>query len=176
MFYRTLIIMLFIINFSQASVNELKNLKTLQANFIQTIDSSNGTKIEYRGYLYIKNSGKILWSYKEPILKNVFVDGKMVIIDEPELEQAIYTNLENQVDILKLLNDAKHIKDNLYKTTIENIEYDIILNNKKIDKISYKDELENNIEIRLENTIYDEDINDNIFIFILPSNYDLIRK
>lgn len=176
MFYKAILVTLFLTNFLQAKIDELKNLKSLESDFIQTINSTSGTKIEYKGKLYIKDSGKVLYSYKEPIEKNVYINKNEVIIDEPELEQAIITTLDNQIDILKLINDAKKVKESLYSTKIEGIEYNISLLDGNIDKIYYVDEIENSVEIKLLNTILNEEISDSKFMFILPRGYDLIRK
>lgn len=48
-----------------------------------------------------------MWKYKTPVVKNVYIENNMAIVDEPELEQAIFTTLENEINILKLLKEAK---------------------------------------------------------------------
>ena len=50
---------------------------------------SSSDIITYQGEVFIKNSGQILWKYKTPVVKNVYIDNNMAIVDEPELEQAI---------------------------------------------------------------------------------------
>lgn len=176
MFYRVTLLLLLSTIFLQASIKEFQNLKTLQSKFIQTITSSSNTKIDYKGELFIKNSGKILWSYQEPVRKDVFVNGSEVIINEPDLEQAIITKLDKEIDMLKMLNEAKKIDENIYSSKIDNTEYKIVLKNGKIDKILYKDEIENSVEIKFIDTILDVEISDSKFIFNIPLGYDLIRK
>ena len=143
MFYK-LIFTLFIFSSFSFSASDIQNLKSFQSKFTQTITSSSSDIITYQGEVFIKNSGQILWKYKTPVVKNVYIENNMAIVDEPELEQAIFTTLENEINILKLLKEAK-----------------------KID---------NNVEIIFSNSIQDEPIDDNIFVFVAPSNYDLIRK
>lgn len=117
-----------------------------------------------------------MWKYKTPVVKNVYIENNMAIVDEPELEQAIFTTLENEINILKLLKEAKKIDNNNYVSTIDGTKYQISMSSNKIKKITYKDTLDNSVEIIFSNSVQDEPIDDNIFVFVAPSNYDLIRK
>ena len=137
---------------------------------------SSSDIITYQGEVFIKNSGQILWKYKTPVVKNVYIDNNMAIVDEPELEQAIFTTLENEINILKLLKEAKKIDNNNYVSTIDGTKYQISMSSNRIKKITYKDTLDNSVEIIFSNSVQDEPIDDNIFVFVAPSNYDLIRK
>ena len=175
MFYK-LIFTLFIFSSFSFSSNDIQNLKSFQSKFTQTITSSSSDIITYQGEVFIKNSGQILWKYKTPVVKNVYIENNMAIVDEPELEQAIFTTLENEINILKLLKEAKKIDNNNYVSTIDGTKYQISMSSNKIKKITYKDTLDNSVEIIFSNSIQDEPIDDNIFVFVAPSNYDLIRK
>ena len=177
MFYKMTFV--FIVLFTTVNLSaDIKNLKSFKANFTQNITSINSKNIVYKGEFFIKSSGKILWKYKIPIEKNVYVLKDFVIIDEPELEQAIYTQLQNEINIIKLLSTSKKMKDNLYIANIDDTDYQIetSLNKNQIETIQYKDKLDNNIEIKFENQISNEDIDDSIFKFTAPEYYDIIRK
>ena len=102
MFYK-LIFTLFIFSSFSFSSSDIQNLKSFQSKFTQTITSSSSDIITYQGEVFIKNSGQILWKYKTPVVKNVYIDNNMAIVDEPELEQAIFTTLENEINFLLLL-------------------------------------------------------------------------
>jgi len=175
MFYKLLFTISMLVSFAFAT-NDIKNLKSFQAKFTQTITSNSNDIIEYKGEVFIKDSGKILWKYKTPVEKNVYIYNNSVIIDEPELEQAIFTQLENEINIIQLLKDAKKVANDTYSSRIDGIKYLIFTKNSKVEKISYKDNLENSIEINFFNIIQNESIEDSIFVFNTPSNYDLIRK
>jgi len=175
MFYKLVFAISMLVSFAFAT-NEIKNLKSFQAKFTQTITSNSNDIIEYKGEVFIKNSGKILWKYKTPIEKNVYINNNSIIIDEPDLEQAIFTQLENEINIMQIFKDAKKISNDTYSSIIDGIQYLIFTKNSKVEKISYKDILENSIEINFFNIIQNENIEDNIFVFNAPSNYDLIRK
>ena len=175
MFYKLLIVLSSIFIYGFAS-NDIRDLNSFQANFVQKITSDSKNVIEYKGEVFIKKSGKILWQYETPIKKNVYIDNTMAIVDEPELEQAIFTKLDNEINIIKLLNEAKKIDNENYVSTINGIKYSIKVQDNKISKITYKDELDNLVNINFLNIVQNGDIADEIFKFIIPSHYDVIRK
>jgi outer membrane lipoprotein carrier protein len=154
----------------------MKNLDSFFGNFKQTITSDSKSVIEYSGKVFIKKSGKILWQYETPIKKNVYIDDNVAIVDEPELEQAIFTKLDNEINIIQLLNEAKKVDNENYVSTVNGIKYSIKAINDKISKITYKDELDNLVAINFLNIVQNGEISDEIFKFIIPSNYDVIRK
>ena len=177
MFYKSLIFLALFVHTCFAS-NDIRNLNTFKASFVQVITSSSKNVIEYKGEVFIKKSGKILWKYKTPVVKNVYINNDYAVVDEPELEQAIYTKLESEINIIKLLNTSKKVNDNSYITNIEDVDYLIKTskNDDKINYIKYKDKLENDVEIKFSNVIQNGEINDEIFKFIVPDTYDVIRK
>lgn len=175
MFYRFIFLLgVFTLTFSFANV--FKNIKSFKADFIQTIKNSSNSNIEYKGEVFIKNSGKVLWKYKKPIIKNVYINENFVIIDEPELEQAIFTSLDSKINLIKLLNGAKKITTNKYKAKLYETEYEIVVKNDKISKISYIDELENQVLITFSNIEQNIQLKDSLFKFTAPKYYDIIRK
>jgi len=177
MFYKLLISWVLMITLSNAAAN-IKDLDTFQGDFNQSIKSTSGKTIEYKGKVFIKNTGKILWKYKTPIEKNVYILNDFAIIDEPELEQAIYTQLQSEINIIKLLQSAKKLNENTYVATIDKVDYLIELSNNtnKIESIKYKDKLENNVTITFTNSQENKTIDDSIFKFQAPDYYDIIRK
>ena len=175
MFYKVVFLSLFFVSLSFAS-NALENIKSFQANFVQIIKNSSNKTIEYKGEIFIKEPSKILWKYKEPIIKNVFVINSFAIVDEPELEQAIFTSLDNEIDIIKLLKSAKEVKENTFKAEIKEVEYLILVKENKISSISYKDQLENSVVIEFSEIKQNMPIEDKTFSFNPPSHYDIIRK
>ena len=177
MFYK--MIFIFIVFFTTISASaDIKNLESFTASFTQSIKSINDKIIEYKGEVFIKNTGKILWKYKTPIEKNVYIINDFAIVDEPELEQAIYTQLQSEINIIKLLSTSKKINDNSYIANIDEIDYliETSRDNNEIKEIKYKDKLDNNVEIKFENQISNKEINDEIFKFSAPEHYDIIRK
>ncbi|WP_044418486.1 LolA-like outer membrane lipoprotein chaperone [Halarcobacter anaerophilus] len=155
---------------------DFEKIKTFKANFLQTVTNEAGKKVKYEGEVYIKKSGKVLWKYESPIKKDVYVIGEEVIINEPELEQIIITTLEKNIDIVTLLKKAKKIGENLYSTKLYDTEYLLEIKDDKIEKISFKDQLSNKIEIEFSKIKNNLDFDDSIFMFTIPKNYDVIQK
>lgn len=175
MVYRILLLIGLFISNIYASEN-FNELKTFKAEFTQLVTNESKKTIEYNGEVFIKNNGKVLWKYKTPIIKNVYVIENIAIVDEPELEQAIYTSLEKSIDILKLLKDAKKIDDNLYKASLNDVDYFITLKENKVSSLSYKDQLANSISINFSKIEQNSEISDELFIFLAPDYYDIIKK
>jgi outer membrane lipoprotein carrier protein len=167
-----------IISFFLANVlfGNILDFKTLHTSFKQIVKNRSGNEIVYQGELKIKGNDKILWSYKIPIVKNVYINKNQVIIDEPELEQAITSTLNDELNIVKIINNSKKVSQNIYENTLEDTKYSIMIENNILKSISYKDELDNKIVILFTNFQRDVTLSDNIFLFTIPKNYDVIKK
>ncbi|NVJ53516.1 MAG: outer-membrane lipoprotein carrier protein LolA [Campylobacteraceae bacterium] len=166
-----------IITFSNLlALDELKEIKTFQADFTQTVTNESGKAISYNGKVFIKNNDRVLWKYISPIKKNVFLLNDIVVIDEPELEQVIYTKLKEELNILSILQGSKKLSKNRYESFFYNRKYELVINENKINEVSYKDELDNSIVIKFENVVQNEEIPEDFFRFIPPSHYDIIKK
>lgn len=179
MVYKILLLCLISISSFQLNASDskkLESLKSFQANFIQKVTNESNSVIEYKGEVFIKNNGKVLWKYSTPILKNVYILNRIVIVDEPELEQAIYSTLEDNIDMIKLIKEAKEIEKNKYETRLYDTTYTIMTKENKIKSLSYKDELENKILISFENVKQDIELEDEIFNFLAPEDYDIIKR
>ena len=175
MVYRILLITGLLVSSVFASM-KLDELKSFKADFTQEVTNESNKTIEYKGEVFIKNTGKVLWKYKTPIIKNVYLVDNVAIVDEPELEQAIYTSLEKSIDIIKLLKEAEKIDTDLYKSTLYNVNYFITLKDGKIQSLAYQDQLANRIAINFSSIEQNKDISDEIFKFIPPQEYDIIKK
>ena len=177
MFYKLIISSMLLLSVCFAS-NDIKNLDTFKASFTQKIVSTSDNIIEYKGDVFIKKSGKILWQYKTPVVKNVYINDSFAVVDEPELEQAIFTELDSEINIIKLLNSSKKVNENSYITNIEDVDYLIKTSpsDNKINYIKYKDKLENDVEIKFSNVVQNGEISEQIFKFTVPEHYDVIRK
>ena len=141
-------------------------IQTYQAKFTQSIKNSENKIISYDGEIYIKQPSKMLWKYKTPVIKNVYMNNLKVTIDEPELEQAIHTTLTNEINLIDFLNNPDLV-DNKYNLTFED---------NKLVKINYIDEMENNITVQFSSVKINTKIPDQLFQFIAPLDYDIIRK
>lgn len=174
-YFKNIIIFLFILN-TTLIANDFKNLKTFEASFTQTITNSSGNEVKYEGLLYIQEPDKIKWIYQNPIEKFVYIKKNRVTIIEPELEQAIVTQLDKEINILNLLKNSQKISGNLFLSHFNNIDYSLTLENKKLKQISYKDELENDVLISFEKIQQNHKIDQKIFNFLIPLEFDIIKK
>ena len=175
MFYKFLI-GLVLFSISLVASSDIRNLETFKASFTQIITSSTQNVIEYEGEVFIKKSGKIFWKYESPVVKNVYINNDSAVVIEPELEQAIFTQLDSEINIIKLLNSSKKSAENSYTTNIDDVDYSIKTSNDKIQEITYKDKLENSVDIKFSNVVQNSDISDEIFKFEVPDSYDIIKK
>jgi len=167
--------LLFLIS-SSLFANNIEDLKTFEAKFTQIILNNANKKIEYTGKIYIKEPSQIVWKYQSPIIKNVFINKDFAIIDEPELEQAIFTTLKKEINIVKLLKTAKKIDDNMYITRSNDIDFKLKIENRRIKSIQYQDEIENDITIIFSDILQNHKLDESNFNFDPPEYYDIIRK
>ena len=176
MSYSTQVITLIILIHSSLFANNFKDVKSFEASFVQTIKNPSGNKVNYNGILYIKEPNKIKWEYKTPIEKIVYINKDSVTIIEPELEQAIVTKIDQEINILNLLKKAKKITTNEYQSEFNNITYTLNIENGNLQQIKYQDEIENDVTITFTNIKQNHIINSEIFLFTIPYDYDVIKK
>ncbi len=170
---KVLIMSLFL---SYSLFGTILDFKTISTNFKQIVKNKSGNEAIYKGTLKIKGNDKILWSYQTPVIKNVYINKNNVIIDEPELEQAITSSLNDELNMVKIINNSKKVSANTYENTLEDTKYRIIIENNVLKSVSYKDELDNKVLIFFTNFQKDIFINDGVFSFKIPKHYDVIKK
>lgn len=149
---------------------------TFNSDFIQTINNPTGQTIEYSGTIQIKGNSKIAWFYKTPMAKEIYILDNEVTIIEPDLEQVIVTKHNMQLDLFSILSQALEKKKN-FSHKIDKQNFDIEVDkNGKIKAINYLDEFENKVQISFNNTLYNSKIEDKIYEFVIPYNYDIMYK
>ena len=170
---KVLILSLFSIQLLIASILDFK---TIESDFTQTVTNKSGNTITYKGTIKIKGEDKILWSYKTPVLKNVFITKNKAIIDEPELEQAITSRLSSDLNIVTIINKSKKIGKNTYENKLDETKYTVIIENNILKSVRYRDELDNDVGVLFTNFKRNFPIQDEIFDFKIPPHYDVIKK
>jgi outer membrane lipoprotein carrier protein len=155
---------------------DFRDKTTFEAVFKQSIINSSNSEIIYNGKLYIKEPALVLWRYDSPVKKDVYINDDEVIIIEPELEQVIVSKLQKELNILKILNDAKKINSNTYETTLYDTKYFLQIKNNELEKISYKDELDNKVTISFTDIRSNHQISNKTFKYTIPSDFDILRK
>ncbi len=153
------------------------NLSSLESNFRQSITNDQNAKIVYYGKMYAKReNNQALWKYTSPINKNIYYKSGQLIIIEPELEQVIYAKMDKVPNILTILDNAIQIGENRLQTSFNNIKYNITMNGNKIEKIEYKDEMENRVRIVFTNENVNHEIDNSTFNFTIPEDYDILEQ
>ncbi len=149
---------------------------SIKSDFTQTITSPEGQVLHYSGKFYAKKPYSALWEYEKPVKKFVYFENKTIKIVEPELEQVIISNLSKSPNISELLKKAKKIKNDLYEAKYEDTIYHIFTKNDIPKKINYKDKLDNQTNIIFSNTKIDINLDNKIFNFKIPADYDILRQ
>lgn len=159
---------------SFAFANELE-FRTIQGDFIQVV-KSNDKAINYSGKFYAKNDNNALWIYNNPSKKKIFFEKSRVVVVQDDLEQVIISEVKNMPNLANILKQAKKIKDGLYKTEFDEVEYFITLNGKFPSRIDYEDKLGNKIKITFSNVVKDYEITSEMLTPVIPSYYDIITQ
>jgi len=149
---------------------------TISSDFKQTITNEENSKIVYEGSLYATTKEKALWIYKTPVEKKIYFNQSRVVILEPELEQAIITNLENVPNITELLKKSIKKEDGTFETTYDNTTYVIHTQNEEIKEITYSDKLGNSVKIELLNQSVNTVLDDSLFVANIPVDFDVISQ
>lgn len=90
----------------------LKDFKTLQADFTQTLLNEHGERLEQTsGTLYLQRPGKFHWSYRKPYLQTIISDGEVLWVYDEDLEQVTIKHITaetlNQTPAGIILGDAE---------------------------------------------------------------------
>jgi outer membrane lipoprotein carrier protein len=151
------------------------DISSIKADFIQTITNEQNSTIKYSGKFYARRDDKALWIYQKPIIKKLyFLNGKVVII-EPELEQAIFSKAKKLPKILDILKTAQKKGDKLIAKCCDTTYY-ITVKNNKIISVSYKDKVGNDVKIIFNNEDTNLIIDDAIFRYTIPEDYDILQN
>jgi len=151
------------------------DIRSIKADFIQTITNEQNNTIKYSGKFYARSDNKALWIYQKPIKKELyFIDGKVVII-EPELEQSIFSRAKKLPKILDILKSAKKEKNRLIAHCCDTT-YIILTKGNQIISVSYKDKVGNKVKINFFNEEINLIIDDEIFRYKIPEYYDILQN
>jgi len=115
------------------------NMDSFEADFNQIIIDEKGKKLSYSGYVVALKPQYALWSYKKPVIKNVYMTPNSVTVVEPDIEQAVIRKISSDLDFFKMIQKAKKITNNKYIATLNASQYTILLDNSLIQSISYMD-------------------------------------
>ena len=155
---------------------KIEHFKTIQSDFTQKVTNDQNKTIVYQGFFYATNDKKALWIYEKPVSKKIYFNNTRVLIIEPELEQVIITTLENTPNIAQLLQEAKEVSPNKYITKYQETIYTILTQKESIEKVVYRDKLDNAVEILFSNQSTNLFLDDELFRAEIPKGYDIVRE
>ncbi|MBX7489873.1 LolA-like outer membrane lipoprotein chaperone [Helicobacter turcicus] len=155
---------------------DLQTIQSFSANFEQRVYSSEneGSTLKYTGTIKALAPSSVLWKYDEPIPKEIYIDNGTMIVFEPKLQQAIFTQLQENMDLLSLLKKARKVKENHYEAVILEQKYTLLLSNGILKEVRFSDDLGNKVEIIFSNIVVDSKIDAGIFEFNPSSDIDII--
>ncbi len=149
--------------------------KTLESDFSQSV-SSKKESIRYSGHFIANARRGAFWHYKKPVEKFIYFNYGRVTVVEPNLEQAVLTDLKNSPNITSILADARKVGADKYEAEFDGVVYTIRTRKSVPVQINYVDKLENKVVITLSNTRKDEPINEGLLEPNIPENYDVLSN
>ncbi len=166
-----LILLLGLYTFCFASLDKIDSF---EADFVQNITDDKNKVLTYKGHILASKPQLALWSYSDPVKKDVYINNRTVTIVEPEIEQVIIKKIESNFDFFKLVQNAKLIQKNNYIAEYKGTIFKIITKNNTIKSILYLDEFENSVEIIFSKQIENKLINIELFQANYPLEFDII--
>lgn len=165
-----------LMGFANLAAQSLQNITSISADFTQEIKSDeNEGAIKYSGSLVARADSKAYWRYESPMKKEIFVDKKRIMIYEPEFEQVIVSD-KVDLDFVAILNAVQKKGDSQWESVVNNQKFIITMQGDKPHKISYKDELDNEVVITLKRVVLNQKFGDEVFVFRMPSSAEVIYQ
>jgi outer membrane lipoprotein carrier protein len=155
---------------------DINTINYFEADFSQNVTDEKGKVLSYDGHVKAARPKYAFWDYHKPVEKKVYVTPYEIVIIEPEIEQAIIKQIREDFNIFAMIKNAKKINNNTYMAIYKDSKFKIKTKENKIESISYKDELENNIVISFKNQKQNEKIEVSEFKPKIPLDYDVIQE
>ncbi|MEA3523664.1 MAG: LolA-like outer membrane lipoprotein chaperone [Campylobacterota bacterium] len=150
-------------------------LSTIESDFTQTIIDDHNKSIIYSGKLWAKKPAIAHWSYLKPILKDIHMKNSKVTIIEPDLEQVIFKDMGDAIDLIGIISNSKKITSEHYVAQYNEKDYHIYLDKKVLKSLQYVDDFGNSTVIDFKHMKQNVDINDSDLEVIIPEDYDIIK-
>ena len=152
------------------------NIQSFQAEFTQKITDEENKVLIYTGTIHSKRPNFVLWHYKEPVNKKIYINHSRAVIVEPELEQAIVKYLQGEIDFFGILASATPLDETHYQANYKDIEFILEEVNGVIQSLSYTDQLENKVQISFSKQKQNRPLEDSLFTPKVPKDFDIIRE
>jgi outer membrane lipoprotein carrier protein len=178
-------------------IQRLEAYQTITANFEQRTykDGSLSADISV-GQFQIAKPLKFHWQVTDPYEQQVISDGKTLWVYDPDLEQATYQPVSDDIEqspAMILAQPRRALADQYDVSLAENDdltiyrltprapetvfeELTLIFQQDVIDEIRVNDSLGQETVVRLDQVKYDQEISDKTFTFIAPPGIDLFEQ
>jgi outer membrane lipoprotein carrier protein len=193
----TLLLIFPIFAFANAAQNLtaiLNSTHTMQANFIQ-ITGTAGNQMRTTGKMYLERPGKFRWEIISPNKQLIVANAKTVWIYDEDLAQVTKQNiaagatnnpamlLSGTIDLAKTFNITENVNDNehlfiLIPKNMQNSFFQkvqLTFHEQELSKMQIIDNLGQKSEIDFLNISHNAMLNQNLFVFKVPPNVDVIQ-
>ncbi|PAF47104.1 hypothetical protein BKH46_05170 [Helicobacter sp. 12S02634-8] len=158
------------------SYGAFADIKSFQADFIQTVSAPDTGTITYQGHLIALSPHSVRWTYTTPSPKTIYITDHTAIIYEPRLSQATITRLDQKTDFLSILQKAILQTDGRYRSQVGETTYYLTLKDDKPYLLEFQDSFDNTTKIRFLHPIINAPINASEFVFTPPDGIDIISQ
>jgi outer membrane lipoprotein carrier protein len=177
--------------------DELRNYRTYQAEFVQTVSDGQGHKIqEVRGELKAKRPGLFYWETREPMTQFIVADGDKVEVYDPDLDQVTIHPMDQQManTPAMLLSGKVNNLEETYQVTYRTFggkttEYTLAPRNPdslfvsltmtfyegELQEMRLQDSLDQRSVLRFDDITVNDAIPDSAFDMDYPENVDVIQ-
>ena len=177
--------------------NYLNEIQSIQANFKQTIFSSENNVIDYsEGSFLLKKPGKIIWKFTAPSIKKIIVHDQKITTYDADLNQVLIVpfsdRYQSSLANILLKNDSLMSYYQISSETANENAYSVILVQKGsnelfikmkitvvemlLTKIKLWDASGQSIDIRFDNIILNASLSDASFKFSIPKGADVFDQ
>lgn len=155
-----------------------RNLNAMSADFIQYQTNQEKQELYYTGSFVALSPYFAKWEYKQPFKKIVYLNDKTLISYEPLLQQVVYTKINQKLNFLKIIQNAKQDDGdkNLFISEVEGQSYRLFVQDKIPVRLEYEDALGNFIVIEFKNVVLNPKISEETFLFSPPQDVDIIKQ
>jgi outer membrane lipoprotein carrier protein len=173
---------------------KLNNLKTLKADFSQSVQDKNGNELQHsRGNMALMRPGLFRWETQLPNQQLIIADGKTIWIVDKDLQQVTKQkqNSENNTPGLLLSDSVDHLasrftithedkKNTIFKLVpkgkkdlFQSVE--LFFNHETLSKMILHDGLGQTTVITFDNSESNTNLSRDLFSYTPPQHYDVME-
>jgi len=179
---------------SQQLLSLLKNIKSLQATFVQeSYDAKNTLLQKQNGNFKVTEKGEFVWNIQAPYEQKIISDGKTIKIFDPDLEQLTIKPIDKKTQVIPLLlfsGDSEALTKQYNVSSSSADVYTLSAQNKnslfdnlqisfkegKPDSLTIIDSMKQKTLVHFSQVDINQTINASSFLFEAPKGVDVIDE